>query len=337
MKPFSSASVDTDVFLRACGILLVVINHSAAIADRPFELGGGMNILLLLSGLSFARFTLAQSSMSGVRASMLQFGWKLLLPALAVILLSFALKREFSWPELLFVSNFYSLEHVALLYTWYPQIIVQMIAFLYLATFVPGAISAFRTRPIVTATIWTVATYAVFILHYSTYGPDEFHSRLLSFYMWNFVLGWLVYFVGFREPGVLPAGRLAAFLLIVALAAWAFAFGDSWLRMVTMTIATFLLFTRRKIRMPKLFAQTANVLSQATFTIFLTHVFFLRAFDTFHLRRTLAGADLRDMALATSITLVGTVAVWLSLTSLHRAWRYVVANDGDLDGRPLPA
>ena len=126
MKRWFDARLEADVVLRALAISLVVYNHAFAVKGRPFELNGGMQVLLLLSGATFARFTLTKQTAEEVRASIVSLSINILGPCLAMLLPYFLLKRDFWWSEVLFFQNLVGKEQLAPYLSWYPQVIVQM-------------------------------------------------------------------------------------------------------------------------------------------------------------------------------------------------------------------
>jgi|GEM_PF-2608157 len=321
MNPFSKSKVDIDIALRGFAISWVVLNHAAAIPGRGFELGGGMNILLLLAGAAFARFTLTRESASAIRQSVLRFTVKLVLPCFAIVALSFVAYREFSLPELLFFSNWISIEHIAPMYTWYPQVIAQIMLLLLLITFIPGLVSLLRTRPVAFSCLALLVSIIIFLIFDSVW-DGQFGRRLPHFSLWNFVFGWVVVFVGRAQPRIGTAPRLALVLIAGALAAMAYDVEEDWLRVVAMSGGVAALLLVKRVSLPKFAARIATVLSQATFTIFLFHVFFLRAFDAFGLRKFSEGFYLPDVLQAWTFTMVGTIGIWIGLTSVSRAFRH---------------
>ena len=116
----AKTSIQSDVLIRGFAIAAVVFNHAAALPNRPFELGGGVNALIILSGYSFARFALSASDIKSIRKSTLLFGYRFALATIPLILAAFVLLKYFDISEALFYTNIVHTSRLKLLYTWYP-------------------------------------------------------------------------------------------------------------------------------------------------------------------------------------------------------------------------
>lgn len=322
-KRSSSTTVASDVALRGLAIVMVVVNHASVTASaRPIHLGGGLNVLLLVSGYSFARFVLSRGDAPAIRRGIAGLAWNVWWPTTLVILLSFLLKREWSWAELLFVSNLFTHEHVSLLYVWFPQVLLQLLAILWLLAWVPGTDRALSRRPLAVSAILLAVCFALLLALGNDRGED-FADRSLEFVAWNFVLGWVARYA--IAGGAGPAARLVLLGVTVALATVAFGWGADWLRAAALPAGLALLLFAPGLSLPRGAARAMAILSQAAFTVFLLHVFFLRLFDALHLRRSPGGFDLLDTLAAAGFALAGSVAAWIALAAFSRAWRSTFA------------
>src|SRR5688572_21317875 len=98
-------SIPTDVLLRALAISGIVFNHAHRGRDDFFPLGlaGGMTFLLTLAGMNLARFGVKGATPDSLRRAVGRLALALFVPALIAVLASLAIRRTFSWTEVLFV------------------------------------------------------------------------------------------------------------------------------------------------------------------------------------------------------------------------------------------
>jgi len=314
MRVHSEPVIPAEVLLRAISILAVVFNHAHANGDAPFGYGGGMTFLMLLSGLNFARFSLQRGSAREVRHGLVSLGLRILVPCLAIVLASFALKREFDWAELLFVSDWFTPLHVSLLITWYPQVLLQILLILYLLFSVEGFARAILTRPLASSVALLVVALLVRATFPMLWDTSPLKHRLPHLFLWNFVLGWVVFF-SLRKPQA--GSRRGAWLAIACTAVSAFVGWPAdrpqpyWL-----IAATSILVFVPRVRLPGVVVWRAvSIVGQATFAIFLLHPSLLRAY------RALSPWPAPEIAWLFAVT--GCVALWLLWTSLTRAYRTV--------------
>jgi hypothetical protein len=322
MKSSSSTALPPDIVLRAIAICMVAFNHASITDSRPVHLGGGLNVLLMLSGYSFARFILSHDDVREVRRRIVRFVAGLWLPCFCVVLVSFVLKREWSWSEVFFVSNLLTDEHVALMYVWYPQVILQLFGMLYILTFLPGAEKWIQHRPAMLMVVMLTGSFAVLLLLHAGRPNSELLSRSLQSIAWNFFLGGAVWYARNSTGRLASSSRNLLWALTLTLSLIAFGLGVDWLRTVALTVATGIMLFTQRIEMPRSIGRAARILSQAALSIFLWHVLFLRAFDGLGLRHVHSGFDPRDTLLAGCFAITGSVGVWLMGVSLTRAWRH---------------
>ena len=278
MRLFSSRTVPIDIALRALAIIMVVFNHAGAQAGRPFELGGGIGILLLLNGYSLARFAFSADTAPAVRQRLWQFAINLLLPCLAIVLISFAAKGAFSWSELFFVSNWFRYDHISILYTWYPQVFLQVLAILFLLFCIPGfAPLFFRNRFAVTLALLALSTATLFISLRYFYNPALGH-RLPHFLIWQMLAGSALYFL-LQHPDTRKVWcRLLAMAVLGTIMYFNWEPDDGILRLATFLFGlAALLFVDRLVLWQPL-ARAVFIVSQAAFVIFLLHAFTLGIF-----------------------------------------------------------
>ncbi|EZP69672.1 hypothetical protein BV96_03970 [Sphingomonas paucimobilis] len=270
-NPLRFRAVDTDVLLRAIAISLVVWNHAIPSGSSSVgvpDLAGGMTLLMMMSGYSFARFALVDAEPAEVRRGLISFGLRILVPSIVAVILFMAIKRRFSLTELLFISNWFTTYRIVIFPVWYVQVMVQMMLLLLAVFAIPPVARWFTGDPLQgSVTIFLTALVMRIILPlYIDTRPLMHH--LPHLYLWNFALGWVVYFLQARHK--VPGKALASLAII---AAGALVWTPASYQFVVLSLGGLALVWVRRASLPGLLVRAASILSQATFTIFLLHRF----------------------------------------------------------------
>jgi len=269
-SPQSRTKINVDALLRMLAVLLVVFNHAAMFGpESKMNFGGGMTVLMMLSGLSFARFTLSASISDPVslRSSIQKMIVALAVPMFIVDALYMTFKHKFSLGEFLFVSNLYTEDHIGPGPEWYIFCVIQILVGIYLSTFIKPLREAFEKRPLTWSTgifAVSVAVAGVFPLIWNT---SALENRLPHLLFWNFTLGWVVFYC--QNSG--PKFRiLQKFLLIAATFAaggiyWKFSAPNTYILTMSMLILLFV----NDVYVPKLMKSFTLITNKALYYIFL--------------------------------------------------------------------
>lgn len=313
-----------DVVLRAFAISFVVFNHAFSVDDRPFELVGGMNILILLSGMSFARFNLSNDSIVGLRKSILNLALHILVPCLIIILLTFAIRGDFVASEIFFYQNWVSDKQYVPYYTWYPQALLQSFIILTLIFSLPGLFRNFQRRHFLGSIVAICGFVLICKIQHVFFPMGEVSKHIPSTILWQFAVGWLTYFVTHRTTQMSPSERIMILLFVLGVALVGFGWDKYWLRNVALIAAMALLIFVPRINMPKLPRQIIMIVSQATFTIFLFHNIMLAIAMKLDMQQYDEGFHLLDILKLWAFMMIGSLAVWILCSSLVRAWRHMM-------------
>jgi hypothetical protein len=269
----SSLEVSADILLRALAIVLVAYNHAHPFTNFSMGWGGGMTFLMMLSGYNFARFGMEDASPNEGRVALFHLGRKILVPSLIVVIAFFIMLQRFNLEELLFYRNWITTERVSKFPTWYPQVMLQMFAGIFLLFSVPGISNAIFRQPLKSALVIFIFAAAIRAI----YPRDWFVStpHLPHLYLWNFVLGWVVYFSVSRLPS--PWGKLLAIACAIIGATASYHWGrlDFWCLLVGVT----LLVLPLTVQLWKPIARSIFIISEATFAIFLLHRFVYEVYE----------------------------------------------------------
>lgn len=309
-RPFRD--VDTRDALRAFGIMAVVANHSVAAS-----LHGGLNLLLLLSGLAFARLAFGGQDAGHLGSATLRFVRPLALWSVILCLFWFAVFRRFEAAELLMVSNWITPERVSKFPIWYTQVLLQMLAAMLPVLVLTGMAGRIRQDPVRWTLAWLAAAVLVAALSKALFDTDPLADKLPQLHTWNFVLGWVFWAVLYaRRPGT--SDRVALTVLVLALMPFVFlglGVEGGAARVWVAIPAALLLIWAPVLRLPRPLAHPLLLIAQAVLFIFFLHYPFLLAV------RELLGDHLPPMALdalKVAAGLIGPVLVWAAVTAGRR-------------------
>ena len=154
--------------------------------------------------------------------------------------------------------------------------------------------------------------------------PGGIPSRLPQYSFWAFTLGWVVYYS--RNTYIKKEGIFKISLVLVTFLFSVIQFGldTDFLRTVFSVLTVAILMYVEKVRVNKVFARIMLISSQASLTIYLMHLPFIKLFDALHLRIHKSGFYLFEVLGAWFFAFVGCLAFWLVSSSIVRAWRHEV-------------
>jgi hypothetical protein len=303
--------IDTRDLLRAIGITAIVANHALAASVH-----GGLNILLLLSGLAFAQLCFGGGDAQLVSKS-LRFARPLALWSVVLCLVWFVVFGRFETAELLMVSNWITTERVSKFPIWYTQVLLQILAGLAVLLSLPGALSRMRAGPVPWSALWLAGAVLVAVAAQAMVDTDHLADKLPHLHAWNFILGWVLWALLYARTPDLRA-RVALSLLCLPLMVFMFlglgvpgAEARVWIAIP----ATLLLIWTRSIRLPRALAHPVLLVGQSVLFIFFLHYPFILAV------RNLAGAHLDPVsldALQLAAGLIGPVLLWAVCTAAQR-------------------
>ncbi|TGX53498.1 hypothetical protein E5A73_11725 [Sphingomonas gei] len=314
MKHFARMSVETETVLRALAIAAIVFNHAHPVQNETgFGMGGGLTFLILLSGFNLARYSFHGATSQAFRRSCLMLAWRVAWPTLLIVLLDWLVTGHEPAPGyLLFYSNWFTWHHPELLQIWYPQVLIGLLLLFWLIFHIEPLARLVHARPFEAFLVAFVAALAIRAIAPEWLEPAESRGRLLHFYAWNFLLGMLAYSALHAGSGKWPIVRRLAVVACAAAGALV-AFGPAKSDFWWLCAATAIWVTVPRMSLPRPIGQAVRVISQAAFTVFLLHLFFL------YLWRH---ALLPDQPIPQFLfALGGSVAAWVVMTAFSRAFR----------------
>lgn len=333
MADRGSSSVDTLVLARASAMVLMVANHSRlsqALIDLP-ALYGGLNAMLVVSGISMATHAFQQDTRSTLNA-FLRFGLRLAIPALAVALVWDTIililgARDITpfryFAELTLFSNWLSTHKLALFPIWYVQAVVQLLAGLALLFLMTDLTARIRAAPMRTCGFLLLGSVAVALLSYSFWDTSRLEDRLPHLLLWNLVLGWFIWAVQ-RNLGWTVRSRLLLTATLLACAALLYlptgaSYGLS--RAVWMPLIVLPVIWWKRVPLPRPLVHAVHLLAQAVFAIFLMHFYVFGLVE-----EPLLQLGIDQPVLIAGLKLVAglivPVLLWAAGTAFIRVWRH---------------
>lgn len=318
--------IETIHAVRAFGIAMVVANH----AMGSLSLHGGLTLLLIVSGISFAQLGFRDTTAQTMRAA-LGFLKTLVLGSMALCLVWFALRGRVDPLEIAMVANWISVDRISLFPIWYAQALLQLMAILMLAFWALDLTPKLKARPLaVTGAILAAFTAAALVSKATWYSLD-LQDKLPHLIGWLFVLGWVYWALLVARPAT-PLARLVFSVLAVGLFYGLVKGAGIQAAMPRAAIVLgplLLLVWVPSLNLPRAVTHAIFVVSQATLYLFFFHYpFILVAWDladALELGRA-GGALLRSGA-----GFLGPILLWALVTATRR----VLVAEGVLDPRRL--
>jgi hypothetical protein len=264
----SRMHLQPDIAVRAVALICIVAVHSGA-----HFLSGSSMLLLILSGLSFARFNWSDDGRK-VCASILRLTIKIVLPTWVMLSAIFAYRHEINWGVLFLYDNLIHPTRVSWwLPAWYLQVLLQIFAVMGLVSLIPGVAAFANARRYLAGMIlfWaSVAAYAVFALTAMPHQLD--YDSLPIYFAWVFAFGWLV--AAARTPGEKLSAYMSLLAGLAVIVTAAARVGDFSLReygRYWLILGTPILLWAPAVYVPRVVGVIAGLLAQATLFIYLFH------------------------------------------------------------------
>ena len=271
---FTLHSVDTVTLVKALAISLIVANH--AVLDRMF-LHGGLNALLLVSGMVFASFAF-QGTTAQTLQMMKRLSLRIAIPAVLLSLiwnmmtyLFSADVSEIKWLEHVLLSNWFYKSRIALFPLWYVQVLVQIMLALGLVFWLFNLTPHFKANPVRASLIALALSLGLAMLSYGLWDTASLHDKLPHLLLWNLTLGWVFWAFrsqpdyGLRSKLILSALLLGSEILIFIICGAVY--GE--VRIISLTLMGLLIIWIDSVSLPQILTRIVLLISQAIFFIFL--------------------------------------------------------------------
>ena len=247
-------TLESDIILRSAAILLVLFQHALG------GLQGGADVLMVLAGLSWARFQRPRLLRGDSKGALIDFARRYLAIYMAVLVAVSTFNRQFYPAHFLFISTFIGSWGGILNTYWFIESLTWCVVVTCAALAVPAMRRLFQTRPLASALGFVVVAVAVRLIvghvldvrHTALRSPDQ----LLLY----FATGWALAFSG----NVL---RAALFALLMAASAAAWGWKDT--HVAALLVAAVMIIGAPRLRLPSLIARAVTLVASASFYIYL--------------------------------------------------------------------
>jgi hypothetical protein len=266
-RPWSAATLETSVALRAAAIVLIVGSHA-----ELFRLWGGAHILLGVTGYNFARFCLTPvSRVERVRRLRNTIAW-IAVPSVIWVAIALVITDDYHATNLLLANKFLG-PHDSMTAgrLWFVEVLVWTLVALAALFLIPAVDRLERRRPFAFAAVLLAAgmalRYDILQLHL---GRDAWFTMLA---FWFFAAGW---------AAAKASTTFQRILVTVVLAVGLYGYFDSTVREVLVLAGLVLLIWVPAIRCPAALTVVAGVLAEASLYTYLTHYQVIELFDGVH-------------------------------------------------------
>jgi acyl-CoA synthetase (AMP-forming)/AMP-acid ligase II/acyl carrier protein len=266
-RPWSRATLETSVALRATAIVLIVGSHA-----ELFTLWGGAHILLGVAGYNFARFCLTPVS-RGERVRRLRntIAW-IAAPSVLWVAVALVITDDYRPSNLLLANKFFG-PHDSMTAgrLWFVEVLVWTLLALAALFLTPAVDRLERRRPFAFAAavlaVGMAVRYDILQLHL---GRDAWFTMLA---FWFFAAGW---------AAAKASTTWQRILVTVVLAVGLHGYFDSTHREVLVLAGLVLLIWLPAIGCPAAMTAVAGVVAEASLYTYLTHYQVIELLDHFH-------------------------------------------------------
>lgn len=304
-----STTVEIDILLRALAISGVVLNHSGFHVVK-----GAALLLFLIAGLNFSRFQ-GRALMEGKLSSILLSLRHILIPYLILAFSYQLFKKNFDPLILFLLGNFQTpvlQQSNSIFFVWFVANLVQTVI-LFSIPFNLQTIRDFACK-----SPWRFGLFALGIgvitrlLGPFLWDTSYLYDQVPHMLFWLFMLGWCIYFAQSQTEKTVVAVILSisipSFIGLDNFSGW-------WL-----LIGGMLLLWLPYIALPRLIKAPVQVISVASYHIYLTFMIFI------HFATNVAG--IRFPPATFLVALLGGLITWSGIQSFQQwvsnRWRYKV-------------
>ena len=258
-------SIDSQLVLRAAAILLVVIHHATL-----WPIPGGAAMLVMLVGLSLARFQRQRLFAGDTLAVLRPLATNLTLYALLVAGFSLA-RGEVLWPSVFLVGNlgFAAPPHMMPYLYWFVEAYAQTILLSAALFCIPSVRRVAAAQPLGSGlVVLTLAVVAKLLTPYVWYiGGPQIFTLPDVFYL--AVLGWCLYFLD--TPPKRKAFFAVTAVVCLVLAWWGGNWTGSWVKFMLVLGAVCVLLFIPRMTLPGWAGRLILPVSAASYHIYLFH------------------------------------------------------------------
>ncbi|HEU5469547.1 MAG TPA: AMP-binding protein [Actinophytocola sp.] len=250
-RPVRTATVETNIVLRAVAIVLVVGTHAYL-----FEVLGGAHLLLMVAGWSFARFCLSRDT--GTARGILRSAVRIAIPSMVWLGWRVFETTDVTWANVLLVNTY---ARTGAGGYWFVEALVQTLL-LFAVLFAIPPVRRWERRHGFGFALLCLG--AALLVNLTAHDTPAYPERAMATHgvLWFFVLGWLAYRAEGPVRKLIVAGIAA--LLVPGY------FGEP-IRDAVVLLGLVILVFVPQLRLPRVLVLVLAPVASASLAIYLTH------------------------------------------------------------------
>ncbi len=251
-------SLESDIVVRCLAITQILFQHALN------NMQGGADLLMVLSGFSWARFQQTRLLAGESGGAFMDFARRYLVIYLGIMLAVFAINRKIAWPHQLFVSTFLGDWGGILNTYWFIESLTWCVALICLVLAVPPVREFAARRPGLFSLVFVGAALAFRLIGGLTFDAPAHLFRSPDQMLIYFAAGWAIALAGWEL-------RLALFAMLGTVSAMAWGWNDT--HVLAIVVAAGLIVFMRRVSMPRLVGRVVGAIAAASFYIYLFNIF----------------------------------------------------------------
>ncbi len=248
----------SDVVVRCLAIMQILFQHALGNVE------GGADILMMLAGLSWARFQHTRLTTGGSGAAFLDFMRRYLLIYLGIMFGVFAINQKIIWSHQFFISTFRGDWGGILNTYWFIESLTWCVAVICVVLAVPAIRKFAARKPTFFSLAFIGAALAIRLIGGQMLDAAAHLFRSPDQMLIYFATGWAIALTGWKL-------RLALFALLGFVSATAWGWNDT--HVAAIAVAASLIVFVRRVPMPWLAGRAVGAIAAASFYIYLFNIF----------------------------------------------------------------
>ncbi|KRB42680.1 AMP-binding protein [Phenylobacterium sp. Root700] len=267
---FSLRNIEAEVAIRAAAIMAVVINHASTLV-----VGGGAHVLLMLSGYNFSRYQRTRLVEGDGMSVLVSFLRRIIIPYYAILLVYFAVKREFDVPSLLLISNLFGRSGSFLEPYWFLEALLQSIIILVGLFALPPVRRTAARDPWAFGLALLAGSVVVRMAAHTGFHHDRLLERTPDAIFYMLAFGWCLHQATTTHRKVVLSA-LASIIIFLQMvdpgALWGrFPYPSNLSHSLWFAVAAGLILWVPRLLLPNILHQAVGIIAAASFYIYLTH------------------------------------------------------------------
>lgn len=293
-------TIEASMVFRALAIVEVVANHAGLIPAG--YVGGGVDLLFLITGLNFARFqgeSLLQGQFLQPILSLLR---NLLIPYFAISLVYQVYRRELDLTVLLLISNFFNPVVSSIFPIWFVQVLTQCMVLFCLPFTVRSVRDYARVAPWKFGLMFLAIAVSACIVGLQLWDTNHLYNRVPHALFWIFVLGWCIHFAQSTAKKMATTAILLLLILVVL--------RSDITPHTIWTMGGVVLLWVQFVPVPQILKLPIQTVSAAAYYIYLTHIIFIHLLTR--------GVGVQSPLIVSAIAILGGALSWMAVQKIQQ-------------------